>query len=96
MGLTSWIAGLLFFDLLVILIISSFALSGESIGSTSIDVTQPNINATTDYEISSLNAFISSFTFTVFSMPWWVNLFLITYNIGLLVLFGVLLFRGVN
>lgn len=88
-----WTAGLVAFDLLLIIIMVSFGGAGYDLGSSDYNSTVSEFSSGDTVEFSDLNWF-DKFTVSFSSMPWWFDLFMITYNAVLVGLLIVAFVRG--
>ena len=99
MGWISWVAGLAFFDIIMILLVMGAGSSGVDIGVDDYDGSSGYYDA--NYNVSTTDAltgdglsWFQQFKNGFSIMPWWVNLFMITFNAVLIIILILSLIRG--
>lgn len=96
MGWISWAVGLAFFDVMIIILVTAFGLSGMTDVTTEYNTTITEMDSAQTVDFEDLNWF-DKFELTYSNVfPWWFNLLAVT-------LFGLInaiviiaLVRGVN
>lgn len=92
MSWIKWAAGLVFFDVLLIVLVISFGSSGYDVADYDYNSTINEVNSTTDATWSSLNWF-DKLSISFNNMPSWANWFLIVYNA---ILIGLIVYAGIR
>jgi len=96
----AWAAGLVFFDILLIILVIGFGASADlytdyTIPEGSYDSSVTSINSSSVVSWGTLNWF-DKFIVTFSSLPWWLNLFTVVYNLVLVGLILLALVRGIT
>lgn len=93
----SMLIGVILFNIIMYVFIY-YANSDDSIDNVGSGNAQyETLNSTTDEDISAsqMKGFFSGFNVSVFDMPWWVNIFYVTFQAVLFILAIYMLIRGI-
>ena len=89
-----WAAGLILFDIFMIMIIIAFGQGGEDIGSYDYDNEIGSFNSSEDIDFDAFTI-LDTFTVRFFGFPWWFYLFFVVYQIAMITIVVGGLVRGI-
>jgi hypothetical protein len=96
MGATLLIAIILFNIIMYIFIYCANSdTTIDNVGSGNANYDNIDSNTTEDLSISHMKGFFSGFNVSVFGMPWWINIFYVTFQAVLFALSIYMLIRGI-
>lgn len=94
----SMLLGVILFNIIMYVFIyyanADTTISGD-VGSGSASYSDLNSTTNEDIKASQMKGFFSGFNVSVFDMPWWVNIFYVTFQAILFALSIYMLIRGI-